>query len=83
MFRTPHDHSPHLPPINCGVQLLIHQSHNDHIIPSYQIQPVTRFATGLGIVAGPDDALDCVREDEVGDLIAGEESASEGAAVDC
>lgn len=37
----------------------------------------------LIVLGGPDDALDRVFQDEVGDLVAGDEGACEGAAVDC
>lgn len=36
---------------------------------------------GFLVVGGPDDALDGLREDQVGELVAGEEEAGEGAAV--
>lgn len=43
---------------------------------------MARLGAGLRVVVRPDDALDGVAEDEVGDLVAGEEVAGESAAVD-
>lgn len=81
MLRPPHQRPPHLHPIDTRIQLLIHQPTHRHVLPSYQVQPVFDLRAGFLVVGGPDDALDGVREDEVGELVAGEEEAGEGAAV--
>ena len=42
---------------------------------------MTDFCTGLRIIWRADNALDCLAEDEVGELVAGKEGARQGPAV--
>lgn len=83
MLRAPDRLSFHLGPVYALVQLLIHEPAHHHIVSSHQIQAMRLLARGLLIVWLAYDALDCVGEYQVRDLIAGYEGAGEGPAVDC
>ena len=75
MPGSPHHLPPDLRPINTGIQVLIHKSTNDHIIPSDQVKAMRDFLARFRVIGGPDDALDRVAEDEICELVAGEEGA--------
>ena len=81
MLHPPNDAAPHLRPVNTRVQLLVEQPADRDILPADQVQAVLDFRARLRVVGGADDALDRVLEDEVGELVAGEEGAGQGAAV--
>lgn len=82
MLRTPNHLPPHLRPINTRIQLLIHQPTNHHIIPPHQIQAMRLLSRRLLVLLRSNDALDGVFEHEVRHLVAADERAGEGAAVD-
>lgn len=44
MLHASHDCTSNLQPINAIIQLLIHKSYHDHIIPSDQIQTMFNLA---------------------------------------
>ena len=81
MFH-PANHIPsNLGPINAGIKLLINKPTDGDILPSYEIQPVADLGARFFVIRRSYDALNGLREDEVGDLIAGKESAREGSTV--
>jgi len=82
MFRRANDIPPNFGPVDARVQLLVHQPHEHNVVASDQIQPMARLGAWFRVVRRPDDALDGVAQDQVGDLVAGEEVAGEGSAVD-
>lgn len=71
MFRTPNHIPPDLTPINARVQLLVHQSADNHIVAAHQVQAVGLLARGLVVALLADDALDRVRQHQVRYLVAG------------
>ena len=81
MFH-PSDHIPSdLGPINAGIKFLVDKPTDGDILPSYQIQPVADLCARFLIIRRSYDALNGLREDEVGDLVTGKESASESSTV--
>ena len=72
----------HLCPINALIQLLIQPSHHRHGVPSYYIQAQRHFFARHVVFSRPDDALDCVLENEIHAAVAGEEDPDHGAAVE-
>ncbi len=44
---------------------------------------MAHFCAGFVVVGRADDPFDCGGEDEVGELVCGEEGSEEGAAVGC
>ncbi|KAG9768458.1 hypothetical protein KCU88_g7187, partial [Aureobasidium melanogenum] len=83
MLRRSNDLSSDFFPIDAVVQLFIHQSHNSDIVTSYKVQAMADLRAGFWVIGGTDDALDGVVQDDVGDLVAGEEGADECATVNC
>ena len=66
---------PNLRPIDLLIQLLVHKPADDDILSPYQVHPMLDFGAWLFIVYRSDDALDGLGEDDVGQLVAGEEIA--------
>ena len=81
MFH-PANHIPSdLGPINAGIKLLVDKPTDGDILPSYEIQPVAHLCARFFVIRRSYDALNGLREDEVGDLITGKKSAREGSTV--
>lgn len=71
MFGCPNDLAPNLLPIDTVVQLLIHKADYCDIVTPNKIQAMADLRTGLRVLCRPDDPLDGLVEDDVGDLVAG------------
>ena len=81
MFHPANNIPSNLGPINTCVQFLVDKPTNSDILPSYEIQPVADLCARFFVIRRSYDALHGLREDEVGDLITGKESAGEGSTV--
>jgi len=83
VFDTSDHTSPDLLPVYTGVKLFIDQAAQRDILSSYQIQAMTDFGTWLWIIRGSYNAFDGLVEDEIGQLVAGQQCACQGATVGC
>ena len=75
MLNPPNNIPPDLCPVNLLIQLLVHEPAHHDILSPYQVHPMLDLGAWLFIVCRSDDALDGLGEDDVGQLIAGEEIA--------
>jgi hypothetical protein len=82
ILRPPNNLPLHLSPVDILVNPLVHLAAEHHVIPADQIQPVLDLRAGLGIVRRADYALDRVQQDEVGQLVRGQEGPDECAPID-
>lgn len=83
MLRRPNDFASDFFPIDTLVQLFIHEPNDCYIITSHEVEAMTNLRAGFGVVGGPDNAFDSVVQNNIGDLIAGEESSHKSSSIDC
>lgn len=83
MFGGPNDLAPNLLPIDTVVQLLIHEADYCDIVTPDKIQAMANLRTGLRVLCRPDDPLDGLVEDNVGDLVTGQKCADQRPSIDC
>ena len=76
MLHAPNHIASHLRPINTRIQLLIHEPTDSNILPSYKIKPMADLGAWFRIIVRSYYTFNCLAEDEVGQLIAREESPS-------
>jgi hypothetical protein len=81
VLRALDDLSLDLAPVNIGINGLVDLPTDHHIVAPNQVQTMLNLRARFGIVRGPDDALDCLREDEVRELVGREKPAQERTAV--
>ena len=81
MFYASNDCSSNLFPVDARIQLFVHKPTDRDIISPNEIQPMTDLCTGLRVIGGADDTFKGVVEDDIGQLIAGEEGACECSTV--
>jgi len=59
-------------PINTVVQFLIHKPNYCDIVTSNKVQAMADFRAGLWVIYWPDDSLNSLIQNDVGDLVAGQ-----------
>lgn len=82
MLRAPNNLAPNLCPVDARVHVLVHQAAYHDVVSSDHVQSVRSFYARLWVVGGSNYAFNRVLEYEIGDLVARNEGACEGAAVD-
>jgi len=75
MFCSSDHFSTHFAPVNTAVELFINQATYGDVVSSDKIEPMADFRTWLGIVLGSYDSLDRLIQDDIGELVAGEQGA--------
>ena len=68
-----HDIAPNLRPVDLTIQLLIQKPTNSHVLPPYQIKPMRYLFALFCIIVGAYHPFNGILEDDIGQLIAGEE----------
>lgn len=83
MLRCSNDFAPDLFPINAIVQLLIHKPNYCDIVTSDQVQAMANLRTGLWVIGRSDNSLDGIVQNDVGDLVTGQQCANQRSPIDC
>ncbi|KXT01527.1 hypothetical protein AC578_4561 [Pseudocercospora eumusae] len=82
MFRRPNLPTLNFPPINLGIQLLIHKSTNHNIIPSHHKKPSFLLLAIFLLIMSPNNPLHTILQRQIRHCVAGDEVADHAAAVD-
>lgn len=82
MFGCSNNLASDLFPINTVVQLLINESNYCDIVTSDKVQAMANFGAGLWVICRSDDPLDSLVQNDVGDLVAGQERADQCSPID-
>ncbi len=70
MLHSSNNIASYLRPIDARVQLLVHEPTNSDILSSYKVKSVRNFGARLWIFVRPYDALHCLAQDDIRQLIA-------------
>jgi hypothetical protein len=81
VLDSPNHAPPDLGPINLGVEFLVDKPHDDHVLAPDKVQAVADLRTGFFVVLGPYYALNGVAQDQVRELVAGQEISDQRPAI--
>ena len=70
VLRCSNDFSSDFVPVNAIVQLFVHKSYYCDVVASHEVQAMADLRAWFWVVCRPDNALNGVIQDNVGDLIA-------------
>lgn len=72
VLGSANDFSSDLRPVYTRIHFLVNEPCHDHIVASYHVQSMRLFDALLRIIWRPDDAFDCVLQNDVCELVARE-----------
>jgi len=81
VFDPSNDTAPDLCPVYFGVDFVVYKPTYRHILAAYKIKPMADFTAGLFVIGWSNYPFDGLAENEVGELVAGQEGAKQASAV--
>jgi hypothetical protein len=76
MLRTSNHITSNLVPVNAVIKLFIDKTAYRNVVTAYKIQSMAHLRARLRVVSWSDDSFDGVVQDDIGNLIAGEEGSN-------